>query len=64
MFYFMFLIDATKHNVEKKFKTFLLRNCLGEESRDCFVSFCVSFTGGNKIVIQKKRENILFMAKF
>ena len=39
----MFLIDASKPNVEKKFIN---------------VSFCVRFVSGNKVIIQNKRETL------
>ena len=54
----MFLIDAIKHNVEKQFKTcfIFLHDCLGEVSR----KIRVMFSGGNKKIIQNKRERDLF----
>ena len=49
MFCLMFLIDAIKPNVEKKFKTVFLRYCLGGGSQESknktsFVSFRVRKT--------------------
>ena len=57
----MFLIDAIKPNIEKKFKLVLF---VGEGSRrvqnkTSFVSLRVRFVGNNKNIIQKERENVL-----
>ena len=58
----MFLIDAIKPNVENKLNIVLIsmRRFRGGESQNktSFVSFRVRFIGGNKNIIQKKRENI------
>ena len=55
----MFLIDAIKHNVVKKFKTcfIFLRDFLWKvRNKTNFASFRVMFSGGNKYFIQSKRE--------
>ena len=59
----MFLIDAIKPIIEKKskacfFVTFLGRGVGRVQNKTSFVSIRVRFTGGNKNIIQKKRENI------
>ena len=55
---FMFLIDAIKPNVEKKFKTFFMRTSrVGKSGRvhnkTSFVSFCVMFDSS---IMQQKQE--------
>ena len=57
----MFLIDAIKLNVEKKFKTcFIFLRCWGGESGAYKIDqFCVMFVGGNINIILKKREKIV-----
>ena len=61
----MFLIDAIKHTVEKKFKTCfifsqLFRGCVlhlaSVQNKTSMVSFRAIFSGGNKNFIQKKRD--------
>ena len=62
----MFLIDAIKHNVEKKLKLvlFLYATVLGRvvaslQNKSSFASFRVRFSGDNKDFIQNKRKNII-----
>ena len=61
----MFLIDAIRLNVEKKFKTcFIFFTLLGRgvgsvQNRPVLFNFVLVFFGGNKNIIQKKHEKIL-----
>ena len=59
----MFLIDAIKPNVENKFNPCFIFTQLFREggvgsvqNKTSFVYLCVRFVGGNKNIIQKKRE--------
>ena len=53
----MFLIDAIKPNLKKKFLTWVV----SLQNKTSFGSFCSRFVGGNKNIIQKKREMIFFL---
>ena len=61
----MFLIDAIKPNIEKKFKTCYLRDCFGDRGEsgeykiNLYFSFGIRFVGGNKDILEKKREKRL-----
>ena len=62
------MIDAIKHNVEKKFKTCVLffyatvkgRLVAIVQNKTSLVSFRGMFSGGNKNFIQNKREKNTF----
>ena len=59
----MFLIDAIKPNIEKKFKThlFFTQLFMGVESGAYKIAtnfFCVWFVGGNKNIIKKKQKEV------
>ena len=60
----MFLIDANKPNIEKKFKTCIFyatvkgRGFRSVQNKINFVSFCDRFAGGNKNIIQKNEKFI------
>ena len=56
----MFLIDAIKPNLEKKFKTCFIfyATVTGGES-EAYIFFLVRFVGGNNNIIQRKRETYL-----
>ena len=65
----MYLIDTIKHNVEKKFKTFFLRDCLGEVShkrtnKPIFVFFLCYIFERQQNFLHYKRENKLFNLLF
>ena len=62
----MLLIDDIKSNVENKFNhCFIFTRLFREggvgsvQNKTSFVSLCVRFVGGNKKIIQKKRERII-----
>jgi hypothetical protein len=67
IFCLIFLIDAIKPKVEKKFQIFL-RDCFGEVSRErtnktSFGYFRVRFVGSNKNIIQTERKTSLKISK-
>ena len=58
----MFIIEAIKHNVEEKFKTYFLRDCLGEgevgkvQNKTDFVSFVLGLLAAIKTLFNFKRN--------
>ena len=69
IFCLIFLIDAIKPNVEKKFNTFGYSTLYGKkvgrvQNKTIFVSFCVWFVSGNKNIIQKKQEYLFIIVNY